>query len=70
MLLACLALPAMADVTTDAVVKPDGMVADTITVTLDGPALANYYYEYHVEVAGYNGNTPSPCTAPIMSTIR
>ena len=58
MLLACLALPAMADVTIDAVVKPDGMVADTLTITLDGPALANYYYEYHVEVVGYNGNTP------------
>lgn len=56
--LASLALPALADATIDAVVKPDGMVADTITVTLDGPALANYYYEYHVEVVGYNGNTP------------
>ena len=52
------ALPALADVTVNGHVHPGGMYADTVTVTLDGPALANYYYEYQVEVVGRNGNTP------------
>ncbi len=58
LILVCLALPALADVTVSGHVQPGGMYADTVTVTLDGPALANYYYEYQVEVVGRNGNTP------------
>ena len=59
LMLVCLLAPAaMADATVNAVVQPGGMYANTITVTLDDTAYANYYYEYHVEVVGRNGNTP------------
>ena len=58
LVLVCLALPALADVTVNGHVHPGGMYADTVTVTMDGPAMANYYYEYQVEVVGRNGNTP------------
>ena len=59
LVLVCLLLPAaMADGSVNAYVQPGGMYANTVTVTLDEPALANFYYEYHVEIVGRNGNTP------------
>ena len=59
LMLVCLLAPAaLADATIAAHVEPDGMYADTVTITLDGPAMANYYYEYRVELVGRNGNTP------------
>ncbi len=51
----CLAAPALADVSINGYVGPGGMYADTITIELDGPALANYYYEYQVEVESFLG---------------
>ena len=53
--LMCLALPALADVTIDAYVTPGGLYADTLTIELDGPAFANYYYEYQVAAESFMG---------------